>query len=275
MLAALVNGAAVDTLALSDRALHYGDGLFETIAAVDGRPLNWAGHMARLCAGCERLRLPLPDHNGLFDEVCQLAAGRSQAIIKIIYSRGSGGRGYRPPESAQPSRIVLAYAWPDYPVAWAEQGVRLHLCQTPCAISPALAGLKHLNRLEHVLARAEWSDADIAEGVMCDADGYVVEGTMSNLVWLSGDRLYTPALDRAGVAGTMRALLLQLAAGQGLQVEEGRFKVQAMLAADEIWLTNAIIGLWPVRECADRVYVINRGRQLQSALLQRRVELSA
>lgn len=269
MLAALVNGASAEQLPLTDRALHYGDGLFETIAVHHGQPVQWSRHLQRLLHGCERLQLPAPDTQQLFAEVQHVASNHERVVVKIIYSRGSGGRGYRPPEAAQPSRIVIAYAWPAYPVDWAEQGVRLHLCQTACASSPALAGLKHLNKLEHVLARAEWDAADIAEGVMCDGNGYVIEGTMSNLLWFKQGRLHTPDLTHSGVAGTTRARILELAAAQGITCEQGRYTLQDLLAADALMVCNAVIGLWPVRQCGEQQYAVSENtRRLQRLLAE-------
>lgn len=271
MLAALLNGTPADTLAISDRGLHYGDGLFETIAFRSGKVLNWAGHMARLQHGCERIQLPPVDSEQLKGEVYEVASKHECAVVKVIYTRGSGGRGYRLPAPVLPTRLVIAYNWPKYPTDWAEQGVRLYQCHTPCAQSPALAGLKHLNRLEHVLARAEWESADIAEGVMCDVEGYVVEGTMSNLFWFKNGEIFTPELNRAGVAGTTRALLLEIAAEQGLKVHEGRYRIEELLRADELMLSNAVIGVWPVRECEGHIYGVEQVRQLQSALETKRL----
>ncbi len=240
----MINGELRDTLPATDRALHYGDGLFETIAVINGRPRLWSEHMARLQQGCERLGLPKPDAEQLREEAVSLCGSEKRAVLKIIYSRGSGGRGYYPPQEALPQRLLFRYSWPDYPEQ--SQGVHLRLCETPLACNPALAGIKHLNRLEQVLARAEWNDSAIHEGVMCDLDGRVKEGTMSNLFWVKDGELHTPDVSRCGVAGVMRAQIMKLAAEMGIHTVTAEISPEELKQVDEIFMTNSLIGIWPV-----------------------------
>lgn len=258
----LINGEQRDSLPTSDRAIHYGDGLFETIAVVNAKPRLWSAHMERLALGCERLKITPPDFCQLHDEVLAAAGAEERAVIKIIYSRGSGGRGYRLPDESSPRRIVIRYPWPDFP----ESGIRLRFCRTPLACNPALAGIKHLNRLEQVMARAEWSEPDIQEGVMCDLDGRVKEGTMSNLFWVRGSVLYTPDLSSCGVQGVMRAQVIECAAELGIDCVSSEITDQALLEVDEIAISNALIGLCPVSQLA--------GHQLPSSELVERLRVA-
>lgn len=248
----LIDGRPGDALPVSDRLLHYGDGLFETIAVFHGRPCLWQRHLDRLASGCRRLDIPMPDAALLAEEAARLCRGVERGVLKLVISRGSGGRGYRPPVVAQPRRILALHPWPDYPAAAWEEGVQLRWCDTPLGLNPALAGLKHCNRLEQVLARAEWDDPAIAEGLMCDVRGQVIEGTMSNLFVLSDGRLLTPSLDHCGVAGVARALVLEVASATGMPCEQRVLTRDAVQQADALLLSNALIGLWPVRRLATR-----------------------
>src|SRR5690606_27354079 len=196
----LVNGQITETLPVTDRALHYGDGLFATVLVRRGVPLLWQQHLTRLQQSCPRLGIPL-DNEALAHDLSTLLAGSPDGILKIIISRGSGGRGYTPPAAPHTSRILQLHPLPVGNELKAEQGVRLLRCQHPVSINPALAGLKHLNRLDQVLASRELQDYD--EGLMCDPDGHVIEGIRSNLFVLTGQGIVTPDLSRAGVAGIM------------------------------------------------------------------------
>lgn len=266
MIAVLVNGLPVEHISVSDRGLLYGDGLFETLAVDAGRPLLWEAHLQRLRAGCACLGLPAPDGEVLADEATQLCAGQARAVLKIIVTRGPSARGYAPPPVATPTRILSRSPWPDHPAAHARHGVAVMWCATPLARNPRLAGIKHLNRLEQVLARAECPPA-FAEGLMCDTDGQAIAGTMSNLFAVVGDTLVTPDLSQSGVAGVVRAQVLAAARARGLDCRERRLTPGEVEAADELFLTNSIIGLWPVNRLGARTYPIGNVTQIiQEAL---------
>lgn len=251
----MVNGVICDQLALSDRAIHYGDGLFETIAIRNGRLEFWQRHMARLASGCQRLGIAMPDDALLLTEARRLI-DRDEGVLKIIITRGEGGRGYRPPDidSSRPSRILGLYPLPDYPVLNVSQGVELRYCSTPVSTNPALAGMKHLNRLEQVLARSEWSDPAITEGLMCDINGYVIEGTMSNLLFVRDGVLNTPDLSKSGVAGIIREVILEQAESLNIPVHCQHYLRRDLESADEIFVCNSVIGLWPVRRIEHHSY---------------------
>ena len=259
--AGLLDGRPAASIPATDRGLLYGDGLFETLAVCAGAPCLWEAHLRRLRRGARRLGLPCPPATRLRRE-CQAAIGEArQCVVKLVLTRGSGGRGYRPPAPPQPRRIFLRHPWPDYPMAWRDSGVRVEFCRTRLAIQPQLAGLKHLNRLEQVLARAEWTDAERAEGLMRDTRGRVICGTMSNLFLVSGTRLLTPNLTRCGIRGTVRELVLEAAARFGLTAVEKDLYPRDLYAAEGLFLTNALIGVWPVRQLGDRTYARSRRPQ--------------
>lgn len=242
-----INGIAQTDVAVMDRGLHYGDGLFETMAVFQGRCPWFPMHYQRLAAGCERLAIPVPDKQVLLDEVEQAVSDQQKAVIKIILTSGSGGRGYRRPTVIEPTRIVLRYDWPDYPDTYWQEGVALKLCQTRLACNPALAGIKHLNRLEQVLARNELQGNTYAEGLMCDVQANVIEGTMSNIFVVQNNSLVTPILTGCGVEGVMRRWIMDNASKLDIKVQETILSVADIKQAEEVMLTNSLIGLWPVK----------------------------
>lgn len=249
-----VESGAIDTL---DRGLHYGDGLFETLAVENRRIGLLDYHLERLAQGCERLGIQAFSSSALRTELGQAADIPGRAVLKIIVTRGSGGRGYAAPRNATPTRILLRYPWVDYPPANAESGVRLRICETRLSGNAKLAGLKHLNRLEQVLARSEWNPGDgVAEGLMLDEDDLVIEGTMSNVfMGLANGELITPALERCGVAGVMRRHLLEQAAAAGVVTRIADTRLADMMQAREIFMCNSLIGVWPVAVLEGREWV--------------------
>ncbi len=246
----LVNGLEATVVDVTDRGFSYGDGLFETLAVHDGRPLLWERHMARLREGCERLTIAAPDVSVLEHEAQRLCEGLARAVFKVIVTRGSGGRGYCPAGGSAPTRVTAVSPWPQYPQRYFSDGVALRVCRTRLAVGGALAGLKHLNRLEQVLARGEWDGTDIAEGLMLDSEDRIIEGTMTNVFLVQKGVLTTPDVHRAGVAGVMRGLIMDMAKQSGITCAVRDISLQALDHADEVFVCNSLIGLWPVR-CVD------------------------
>lgn len=249
----LINGQPGECIPVSDRGLQYGDGLFETIAVCRGQPRLWASHMRRLVAGCARLGIPPPDTDQLAAEVRRVTGESERAIAKIIVTRGSGARGYRPATNGSAVRIVQGLPWPKFPESAEREGVAARWCQTQLARQPRLAGLKHLNRLEQVLARAEWQD-EYAEGLMCDQNGDVIEGTMSNVFLVRDGTLITPDLSQSGVAGVMRATVLELARSRALDCAIRPVTVPMVEGGAELFLTNSLIGIWPVARLESKMF---------------------
>ena len=268
----LIDGQQSESVAASDRGLHYGDGLFETVAVRQGRLEFWSQHLNRLEAGCRRLGIEPPDREILLSEAGRLFTRQETGILKIIVTRGSGGRGYLPPASQRPRRIVSAHPWPDYPETLWMEGIQMRLCQTRLATQPLLAGLKHLNRLEQVLARDEWRTADIHEGVMCDSDGNVIEGVMSNLFLVRDGTLLTPDLSNCGVAGIIRQVVLEIAQALDIVTNIGTITGADLNRADELFVTNSVIGLWPVKALEAHRFDGGRISRTIAAELERRRE---
>ena len=265
--AVLVNGEAADCVSSMDRGLLYGDGVFETLCVEQGAPVFWRRHMKRLLAGCERLAIDGIDVDMLCEEARTLAAGVDRGVLKIIITRGSGGRGYGTGNCDSATRILQRYPAADYPAAYRQGGVNVRMCRIRLSHNPRLAGIKHLNRLEQVLARSEWNDPGIQEGLVLDLQDRLVEGTMSNVFLLKGGMLFTPDLSRCGVAGIMRSVVMELAERSGLPVQVATVRREELAESGEVFLCNSLIGIWPVRCIDDRDYVVGPvTRQLQSAL---------
>lgn len=240
-----LNGRPATGLAVDDRGLAYGDGLFETLRVADGQIPLLARHLARLREGCGRLAIPL-DEPLLRQELDAFGQQLGRGVCKLILTRGRGQRGYAPPRPAAPQRLLQGAPLPAYPAENRERGVRLFPCVTRLAEQPRLAGLKHLNRLEQVLARSEWQSADYAEGLMRDMSGRIVEGVFSNLFLVRDGVLLTASLERCGVAGVMRAELLARASAAGWPVEVRDLADVDLAEADEVFLCNSLYGIWPV-----------------------------
>jgi len=248
----LVNGVAADSVAATDRGLAYGDGVFRTLLLSHGKPRCWSRHYRKLAQDCAALAIACPPKDLLAKELARAAGATRDGVGKIIVTRGNGARGYAPPQPSAPTRIVTATALPQHPAAFSRSGITIHLCQIRLASQPRLAGVKHLNRLENVLARAEWSDPSIADGLLLDEDGHAISGTMTNLFIVEGGRVLTPGLSRCGVAGVTRERVMEAAASHGMVCREDHLTWQRVLDAQEVLLVNSVIGAWQVRECGNR-----------------------
>jgi len=250
----LVNGVQTTTIAVTDRGLQYGDGLFETIEVHNGECPHWQRHIQRLLRGCALLGINAPEIDILQQEARQLCKDQSKAVLKIIITRGSGGRGYKTPENPEPSRILSIHPWPAHPGSYYQEGVCLHLCHTTLSTQPALASIKHLNRLEQIMARREWDDPSIAEGLMSDASGQVIEGTMTNFFAARANTLLTPIISHCGIAGIMRERIIDAANALSIPVTETALLTDDLYTMDELFVCNSIIGIWPVRKLMEQCY---------------------
>jgi 4-amino-4-deoxychorismate lyase len=238
-------------LAPGNRGLHYGDGLFETLLCLRGRLLRWPLHLSRLHAGCDRLGILPPSEEQLLMQIQSLAC--RDGVVKLLLTRGGEGRGYVVDTGAAPELLATARPLPVDRLRQ-QQGISARWCHIRLAHNPVLAGIKHLNRLEQVLARAEWQGGGIEEGLMLDSQGWVVEGVSSNLFVVQDGELLTPRLDLAGVAGVMRAAVMQAASALGIACRESRLSPVQVLQADEAFVTNAVMGMRPLRRLGRRCW---------------------
>lgn len=267
----LINGLPENRVNVGDRGLQYGDGLFETIAYRNDHLEFLSDHLSRLVEGCQRLKITFTPslQQSLINEVnavCQQLT--NDAVIKVILTRGSGGRGYRYQPDMPATRIICTYAMPMYP-AHNVSGITVRICQQRLAINPSLAGIKHLNRLEQIMARNEWQDEMVAEGLMFDYHQRLIEGTMSNVFLVQDNQLWTADLSNSGIAGIMRKQLMQVAERLGIQLHITELSIENLKQADEVFVCNSLIGIWPVTYIMDFNLEFSHGpltQKLQKAL---------
>jgi len=241
----IINGKRSDSLSTLDRGLLYGDGVFETIAIKQGQPQYWQEHLQRLNLGCETLGLSNLNDILLKNEMEQLIDIDQQCVIKIIITRGIGNRGYAPSRHAL-TRIIQKFPWPRFPAYYTASGVDITLCDFRLAQQTRLAQIKHLNRLEQVLARSEWED-EYQEGLVCDLDDHIIEATSSNVFFEIDDGLVTPDLKKCGVAGILRNQVINYCRDNGIKLSVRDFGLDEVDTIKAMFLCNSIIGIWPVR----------------------------
>jgi 4-amino-4-deoxychorismate lyase len=246
----LYNGAALAGPLARSRGLHYGDGVFRTLLKYDGQLIDIKLQLLKIEHDAKALGLDPPAAEVLQGEAEQLSATARNGVIKILLLRGGAGRGYTP-HTTQADRLLLLYPLPEYPAQHWREGIQAFRCGLRLGRQPALAGIKHLNRLEQVLGSRDWPEG-AAEGILCDERGAPVCGTRSNLFWVEAGRLHTPALDACGVAGMMRDKVLACVTALGLGVEVATRPWSKLLDADEAFVSNSLIGIWPLRRLEQR-----------------------
>ena len=243
----LVNGVSSSTIGVTDRGLQFGDGVFETLRVQKGKTVWWQQHMQRLLDGCHRLRFAkLPDIETLRHEANELLADcNSSGTLKIIITRGYSSSGYAASTETISNRILMLTPGHRHQ-SKADQGIVLGVCKQQISGSQQLSGIKHLNRLEQVLARTECQSEGWDEGLMLDHRNRIIEGSMSNLFLWQQDRLLTPQLDQTGIRGICRDRIMSLAEEQGIKVEQCEIDLGDLPNSDGLFVTNSLIGIWPV-----------------------------
>ncbi len=237
-----------------DRGLHYGDGLFETIAVKSGQAELLTEHINRLKESCDKLKFINVDFSNITQEIISEAKKIDKGIIKLIVTRGCGGRGYSIPDNMKATYIILQYPWPDYSKTNWKNGVFVKKCDLILAQQPRLAGMKHLNRLENIIAKMELTNSEFIEGILCDSDGNVIEATSSNIFIVKDKQVFTPSLESCGVSGIMRGQVIKRALDIQLKINIKLVPYKILLNADEIFLTNSVIGIWPVSKLNEKIY---------------------
>lgn len=253
--ATLINGSFNGAISAHDRGFAYGDGVFRTLKVVNGLPEHWPLHYQTLVKDCSAIGIVCPSAEVFISDFKQLSTVDDVvSVVKIIVTRGEGERGYKPPAITMPMRVMIKSSLPDYPDSYESEGIKLHLCETRIAHQPVLAGVKHLNRLENVLARMEWHDSDVAEGLMLDVAGNVIECTAANIFARFGDVLVTPKLDLCGVAGITRQRILSNTHKLKLKTAIETMDLNKLLKADEVVICNSLFITWQVRTLANKTW---------------------
>ena len=256
LIGASFNGKICDDTAaggrLDDRGLHYGDGLFETMLVHQSAVVELERHFERLLTGCRRLEIEAQALSQIAFDIDRLVSGHQSGILKLIMTREAGGRGYRGPRSSTGNCLLLLY---DYVPLPGPETTIVRWCTTRMARNTSLAGIKHLNRLEQVLAQREWWDSSIGEGLMLDTEGELISGTSSNVFLVANGSLCTPDLRYCGVRGTMRARVLDKARELHFDIVEAALWPEDIEAASEVFVTNAVRGIRPVVALENKQWV--------------------
>lgn len=260
------NGSDSTHISAFDRGLAYGDGFFTTVCMHHGQPVFWERHVQRLQTCAQRLQFPSFSVDSLHQCCIEQAAGAEWATVKILVTRGLGGRGYSTHGCISPTVLVSCHPYPLHYLDWQRTGIRLGVCQQRLGCQPMLAGLKTLNRLEQVLLKSELDSYGWPEALVLDIQAHVVEAVSANVFWRKGQRIFTPDLQQAGVCGVMRSFVMQSLAAQ-MPVEPVRAGLNVLLQADEVWITNALMGIVPITGIQDVDYKNHDlATQLQTAL---------
>lgn len=252
----LLDGNQDMGLSPCDRGLTLGDGFFSTLHVRRGQIRLLPYHLARIQTSLVRLAFPVLDLDAVSTALQAKASAmqEQEGVLKIIVTRGQGGRGYSPAGCTQPTVIVSAHPYPAHYHRWQVEGIALGDLDLCLGRVPLLAGLKTLGRLEQVLFKTALDAQGQDEALVCDEQGQMVEAVTANLFWRVGEQVFTPSVAKAGVAGVMRAWTLAQLRCWGCPVQEVEVPPMAMVQADEIWLTNALMGLVPVRHWRGQAY---------------------
>ncbi|CNJ85269.1 4-amino-4-deoxychorismate lyase [Yersinia aldovae] len=253
-----INGVEQSLISVSDRSVQFGDGCFTTARIYNGQIVWLDQHIQRLQRATERLLMPPVNWVVLRTEMLNAAQQTESAVLKVIISRGSGGRGYSGTACQHPTRIIYLSDYPAHYHRWREIGVSLALSPIPLARSPLLAGVKHLNRLEQVLIRTHLEQTTAEEALVLDTNGMLVECCAANLFWRKGERVYTPDLSQSGVDGIMRQRIMTFLAAQGTPVNIVSQPLETLADADEVMVCNALMPLLPVNRADQWAYSSRR-----------------
>lgn len=251
-----INGQSASHISLADRSFQYGDGCFTTVLTKSGKVQEWVLHKERMQSCLAVLGIHVLHWDQIKQWVDNAASPALIAGVKLHVSRGAGGRGYAINGANDPVVTISQFSYPTHYPIWQELGVKLGICQGKLGQSSLLGGHKHNNRLEQVLLKAEAEQNGHQDALVMDIQNHIIETTMANLFWLKGDTLYTPDLSLSGVAGICRKKVLIEARNAGLTVQIEHFVMQDICSADEVFMTNALVGVAPVVQIGEFVYPI-------------------
>ncbi|SFN80329.1 aminodeoxychorismate lyase [Xenorhabdus japonica] len=241
-----INGNQCDHLPVNDRAVQFGDGCFTTIRVEQGLPALLPLHIKRLQKGVEKLFMPALDWFQLETQIKQAVKGCESGVLKVILSRGTGGRGYSFDDTLEPTQILSLSSYPEQYIAQRQKGASLVLSPIPMGINPYLAGIKHLNRLEQVLIKQFIEQSKADEALVLDSDGLLVECCTANIFWRKGKNVYTPDVSQCGVEGVMRKKIIELLAESDYNLLCVMRYPEALAHADEILICNSLMPVVPV-----------------------------
>ncbi|SGY91678.1 aminodeoxychorismate lyase [Moritella viscosa] len=243
----IINGSPSQDVAIADRGFNFGDGHFTTIKIAAGQALLLDLHLARLQQACAALVIEFTQWNELLAVITQQALVLRGGVLKVTITRGEGGRGYSTLGCSRANWFLQHRSIPAQYSDWAREGIELMLCEYQQTVNPALAGLKTLNRLDQVMIKQELDANGMNDGLVCSTDGYVIETSVANVFWVIGGKVYTPSTERSGVEGVMKTHISNLLNKLGFSLKTGDYTISNVLAADEIFITNSVMEVVPVK----------------------------
>jgi len=241
-----VNGEQTDKVSVLDRGFSYGDGLFTTIKVDSGCCDLLPEHIDRLQQGLLRLSIAAIDFDILSEDLTNKANHLQNGVLKVTITRGQGKRGYSSVGCDSPTVVISASSMTSSYQAWQETGIDLGISTVTLGINPLTAGIKHLNRLEQILVKQQIDDNKWTDAVVLDCQGYVIETSMANIFLCKNNIVYTPCLSSSGVNGLMRQQVINYLDNNNIDIIEDKFKIGAIMNADEIFITNCLMGVVPV-----------------------------
>lgn len=265
----LINGKFLKTVSVLDRGLSYGDGLFETMSWRHLRELDsfgvefWNRHLKRLSASSLKMKIKMPSKeilNNYKDKIIKksINLGFNEGVLKIIITRGVGGRGYKYEKDIEPTIIFLSFPKVRIDESFFKKGVNLKFCKSPIFVNHQLSGIKHLNRIDSVMARSEWQNKEFFDGVLLDDSKNIIDGTMTNIFFSKNNILYTPDLKKSGINGIMRQVVIEKSKIFFNSVHEIQINKKNLKLYDEMFITNSIIKILPVKKLEKKEFSISQ-----------------
>ncbi len=239
---AIINGKEQSNISIFNRNFQYGDGLFETCVVKNNQILFWEKHLSRLDIGCRKLKIKNIEEEIWLKDIKKALSltSKKNCVLKLILSRGNSQRGYSYPDDILQVRVVIVSEMKN---VQAKESFSLEYASSGYHSNPNLAGIKHCNRIEQILAR---SSLKRDEAIMLDENQNIISVTQGNIYFIFGQSLVTPKLDRCGVIGSRRSLILELAESIELNVEQGNVSMNDAKKADEAFISNSIMGIQSV-----------------------------
>jgi len=268
----IINGTPNQDVAIADRGFNFGDGHFTTIKLVDGKAQLLDLHMARLQQACKVLGIEFSQWDALIDAIIEQAQALQNGVLKVTITRGEGGRGYGYAYGTSGCSSANWYLQhrpvPAQYSEWARSGIELMVCQYQQTVNPVLAGLKTLNRLDQVMIKQELDANGMVDGLVCSTEGYLIETSIANVFWMKAGNVYTPSTKRSGIEGVMKMHISNLLDSLGIELETGDYTIAEVLAADEVFITNSVMEVVPVKRimnadlsidvCYEKTYTLSQ-----------------
>lgn len=239
MLYSSVNYVPINNIPLNDRGLAFGDGVFSTAKIINGSVAHLDKHMQRLQTACQRIAIIKINWQQLEGELIKLAKGYQRACLKVIISAGESQRGYSRVGGQGANIIITVSNFPSHYDAWEQKGISVGISSIKLGLNPLLAGLKHLNRLEQVLIRAELDALPFDDVLVTDINGDIIETNCANVFWLADGQWHTPKLDNAGVNGIIRDRILV----QNPAIIESNYPMESLDNVEAMFISNSLHGI--------------------------------